>query len=55
MAGEIWKSNENRFCGCQSSFVDKFRQRAPSGYESGVLFFTGWVVDVVGISLIDRR
>ena len=28
---------------------------APSGYESGVSFFTGWVVDVVGISLIDRR
>ena len=28
---------------------------APSGYESGVSFFTGWGVDGVGISLIDRR
>ena len=28
---------------------------APSEYESGVSFFTGWIVDVAGISLIDRR
>ena len=28
---------------------------APLGYEFGVSFVTGWVVDVVGISLIDCR
>ena len=28
---------------------------APSGYESRVSFVTGWVVDGVGISLIDRQ
>ena len=61
MAGEIWKSSESRFRGCRSSFVDKFvpswinlNSVAPSRYESGVLFFTEWVVDVVGMSLIDR-
>ena len=28
---------------------------SPSGYESGVSLFTEWVVDVEGISLIDRQ
>ena len=27
---------------------------APSGYKSGVWLFTGWVVDGVGIRLIDH-
>ena len=31
VAGERWKSNESRFHGCQSSFVDKFQQRRSFG------------------------
>ena len=31
MAGERWKGNESRFHGCQSSFMDKFRQRRSFG------------------------
>ena len=31
MAGERWKSNESRFHGCRSSFVDELRQRRSLG------------------------
>ena len=54
MAGEIWKSNESRFRGCRSSFVDKFYIVAPSEYKSGVSFFTECVVAGVDMTLIDR-
>ena len=31
IAGEMWKSNESRFRGCPSSFMDKFIQRRSFG------------------------
>ena len=33
MAGERWKSNESRFRGCRSTFVDIFRPRRSFGIE----------------------
>ena len=55
MAGEIWKCNEVSFEVVGLPAWINLDSVAPSGYESGVSFYTGWVVDVVGISLIDRR
>ena len=55
MAGEIWKSIEVGFEVADLPSWINLDSVAPSGYESRVSFFNGWVVDVVGISLIDRR
>ena len=53
MAGERWKSNESRFRGCRSFFMDKLNSIAPSEYKSMVSLFTKWVVELVNMSLID--
>ena len=53
MAGERWKSNESRFQGCRSSFVDKFIQHSPLEYKSRVSLVIGWFVAAVNMSLID--
>ena len=55
MTGEFWKRNEVGFVVVGLPSWINLDSVAPSGNESGVSFFTGWVVEVVGISLNDRR